>query len=89
MQLSERMVALEEEAVHSSVELSGVVNVEKVLVCMVDDEVDNPIGEQEIFRIGVHEVSLGTLRGSGRREQRVSIRRLAIVSPEGTLTGFQ
>ena len=85
VQLSQRMVALEEEAVHSSVELSGVVNVEKVLVCMVDDEVDNPIGEQEIFRIGVHEVSLGTLRGSGRREQRVSIRRLAIVSPEGTL----
>jgi len=85
VQLSERMVALEEEAAHSSVEISGIVNVENVLVCMVDDEVDNPIGEQEIFRIGIYQVSLGTLRGSGRQEQRVSIRRLAIVSPEGTL----
>jgi len=86
VQLSERSAALENEALSATTQTSFSVTISNVSIVLVDDEVENAAqATREIFKVVINQVLLGQRSGLGRKEQRLLVQSLALVSPEGTL----
>lgn len=86
VQLSERSAALENEALSATTQTSFSVTISNVCIVLVDDEVENAAqSTREIFKVVINQVLLGQRSGLGRKEQRLLVQSLALVSPEGTL----